>query len=182
MRRFVAGGAKALMVCGVLLAGLPCQAADKIAGSVTADGVPGTFANGFAWIDAEHTVNVGFFSAVPNPTEQTQKMSGSTPGTGVFDKPSLHVALTFAKGAKQASLASLESCMVSWSGFPYGPFTLTVDKDKCGATALSGTLAAGSVVHGKMKGTGESMFPRPDGHKAQFTWDVDFTVTPRTKP
>jgi hypothetical protein len=182
MKRLGAEGAKALMICGVLLAGMPCQAADKIAGSVTADGEPATFAHGFAWIDGNHRVSVGFFAALPSEKEQTQKMSGSTPLTGVFGKPNLSVDLDFEKGATQASPAALTSCHVGYSGFGYGPFTLNNDKSSCGAVALSGRLAPGSVVHGTLKGRGESMFPQKDGHKAAFTWDVDFTATVRAKP
>lgn len=182
MKRFGAEGAQALMICGVLLAALPCRAADKIAGSVTADGEAATFSQGFAWIDANHTVSVGFFASVPSEKEQTQEMSGSTPLTGVFDKPNVRVDLDFEKGATEASVAGLASCHVGYSRFPYGPFTQNTDKPGCGAIELSGRLAPGSVVHGKLKGRAESMFPQKDGHKAAFTWDVDFTATVRGKP
>jgi hypothetical protein len=182
MKRLGAEGRRALMIGGLLLAGMPCQAADKITGSVTADGEAATFSQGFAWIDAKHSVNVGFFAAVPNATEQTQDMSGSTPLTGVFGKPNVHVGLNFEEGATQASVAALSSCHVGYSGFGYGPFTFNADKTSCGAVELSGRLAPGSVIHGKLKGRGESMFPQKDGHKAAFTWDVDFTATVRAKP
>lgn len=182
MKRFGVEAAKAVLFSGVLLAAAPCPAADKITGSVTADGVPATFANGFAWIDANHRVSVGFFASLPDAKEQTQAMSGSTPLTGVFGKPNLQVDLDFAKGTAQASAAALDSCHVGYGGFPYGPFVWNASKESCGALELVGSLAPGSVVHGKLKGRGESFFAQKDGHKAAFTWDVDFTVTVRAKP
>ena len=182
MKRFK-GRTAALLVAGVLLAGVPCRAADKLAGSVTADGEPASFAHGFAWIDSEHRVSVGFFSAPPDAKEQTQAMSGSTPLTGVFGKPNVQLDLVFTKGSTQASAAALSSCHVAYSGFGYGPFTHNTSiKENCGVVELSGGLAPGSVVHGKLKGRGESMFPQKDGHKAAFTWDVEFTATVRAKP
>jgi hypothetical protein len=172
----------ALLIAGVLLAGVPCRAEDKIAGSASADGQAVSFTQGFAWIDSNGRVSVGYFAAVPDAKEQTQAMSGSTPLTGVFDKPNVHLDLDFTKGTAQASAAALSSCHVGYSRFGYGPFDFNSDAKGCGVVELSGRLAPGSVVHGKLKGRGESMFPQKDGHKAAFTWDVEFTATVRAKP
>jgi hypothetical protein len=181
MRRFQ-GRTAALLMGGVLLAAVPCQAEDKIAGSVTADGQAASFTQGFAWVDGHRQVSVGFFAALPNAKEQTQAMSGSTPLTGVFDKPNVRVDLQFTEGATQASAAAVSSCHVAYGSFGYGPFTYNTDLKGCGVVELSGRLAPGSVVHGKLKGRGESFFAQKDGHKAAFTWDVDFTASLRAKP
>ena len=173
--------AAALSLAWTLLT-VPCRAVEKIAGTASADGQAATFATGFAWIDANGRVSVGYFASIPNATEQTQAMSGSTPLTGVFGKPNVHLDLQFAKGAAEASTATLESCHVGYSQFNYGPFDFNSDAKGCGALELSGRLKPGSVVHGKLKGQGESFFAQKDGHKAAFTWDVEFTATVRTKP
>lgn len=175
-------GIKVFLFCGVLLTATPGQAADKIAGSFTVDGQPATLAHGFGWIDADRQIHVSLFAAQPDAKEQTQEMGGSTPETGVFAKPSVHVVLSFAKGATEASLQTLTSCNVGYRSFEYGPYAFHSSiKDACGATALSGRLAPGSQIQGKLKAETQSMFPR-NGHKAKFTWDVNFSATVRAKP
>ena len=63
-----------------------------------------------------------------------------------------------------------------------GIFDYNAFAKSCGPVSFSGELKPGAVIRGKLKGTGESIFPEKDGKKPVYTWDVDFTVTPRAKP
>jgi hypothetical protein len=96
---------------------------------------------------------------------------------GVFDKPNGTIRFQLKSGTAQASAAAFESCSIVFMGFALGPYTWNADAKGCGVVELSGAPKAGSVIHGKLKGQSESFFPRPDGHKPVYTWDLDFTAT-----
>ena len=100
---------------------------------------------------------------------------------GVFDAPNVRLDLTFKEGANRADLSSFESCHILFAGFEIGIFDWNAFAGGCGPVEFSGDLRAGAVVHGKLKGRGQA-YPRSDGSRPTYTWDVDFTATLIARP
>jgi hypothetical protein len=165
-----------------LLATSPARAADTYSGTITAGAQKVVFTHGFAWIDAKGRVSVGFYKSDPTPEEQARAMKDGGSIFGVFDATNVTVDLNFKEGSAQADLASFESCHINFWKFDVGvgTFDWNTSGKGCGPIEFSGPLKAGSVIHGKLKGTAEG-FPGKDGKAPVYTWDVAFTATVRAK-
>jgi hypothetical protein len=164
-----------------LMAGPAAQAADAYRGTITGDAQKVTFTHGLGWIDARRNVSVGLYQTAPNDAERTRAMQNGGSNFGVFDAPNVRLDLTFKEGATRAELASFDSCHILFAEFEIGIFDWNAFAGGCGAVEFSGDLKPGAVVHGKLKGRGEA-YPRNDGTRPTYTWDVDFTVTLVAKP
>jgi hypothetical protein len=176
--------ATALVLAGAgLLTSAPARAADTFAATITADAQKVVFTHGMAWIDGKGKLWVGLYKTEPNAAEQARALKGGGNIFGVFDVPNVTMDLSFKDGTTRADLASFESCHINFSRFDagIGIFDLNAFTKSCGPVAFSGDLKAGSVIHGKLKGTGQG-FPDKNGKQPVYTWDVDFTATPRAKP
>jgi hypothetical protein len=172
----------AALLCGIaVLAASPAGAADSYKGTITADAQKAAFNHGLAWIDAKRRVSVGLYKTEPNAKEQARALGNSGEIFGVFDAPNVTVELSFKDGATRAEAGSFESCHIRFSRFDAGLFDWNAFSKQCGVVALSGELTPGSVVQGTLKGSAEA-YPRPDGTRPQYTWDMDFTATVRSKP
>jgi len=172
---------------GVVLAGLilgagsAAHAADVYKGTIAGDAQIVSFTHGLAWIDAKHRVSVGLYQRTPDEKENARALQGGGSIFGVFDAPNTTLELSFKDGATRAQLASFESCHINFSRFEIGIFDWNAFAGGCGPVEFSGDLKGGSVVHGKLKGKAKA-YPRKDGTRPTYTWDVDFTVTLAAKP
>jgi len=174
----------AVLLAGAsLLAAPSTRAADTFAATITADAQKIVFTHGMAWIDGKGTLSVGLYKTEPNAAEQARALKGGGNIFGVFEAPNVTIDLSFKDGTTRADAAAFESCHINFSHFAadIGIFDLNAFAKSCGPVAFSGDLKAGSVIHGKMKGTGQG-FPDKNGKQPTYTWDVDFTATPRAKP
>ena len=159
-----------------VLAGPAVQAADTIVGSITADAQKVAFSHGFAWTEKPGTLSIGFFRTDPDAKEQARARAHGGNDFGVFLVPYVRMDLSFNEGSTTADLASFDNCHILFAKFDAGIFDQNAFKPGCGVVALSGDLKAGGIVHGKLKGRAEA-FPRSDGTRPVYTWDVDFTAT-----
>ena len=164
-----------------VVAGPPARAADLYNGTITGDAQKVAFTQGLAWIDGKGQVSVGLYQTAPNAKERARALQDGGAIFGVFDVPNVQVDLTFKEGAARAELASFESCHIRFSRFDIGIFDWNAFGAGCGPVEFSGDLKPGSVVHGKLKGRAEA-FPRNDGTRPVYTWDVAFTATVIAKP
>jgi hypothetical protein len=173
---------RSLVLAGLALtAGPAAQAADAYKGTIAADAQKVTFTHGLAWIDAKRNVSIGFYQTAPNDKERARAMENGGSNFGVFAVPNVRVDLSFKEGATRADLSSFESCHILFAEFDIGIFDWNAFAGGCGPVELNGELKPGAVVHGKLKGRGEA-YPRNDGTKPTYTWDVDFTASVIAKP
>lgn len=172
---------RSLVLAGLVLAAPAAHAADTYSGTITGDAQKVAFTHGLAWIDARRQVSVGFYQTAPNDKERTRAMESGGAIFGVFDVPNVKVDLTFKEGATRADLPSFESCHINFSRFDIGIFDWNAFGSGCGPIEFSGDLKPGAVVHGKLKGRAEA-YPRNDGTRPTYTWDVDFTAALLAKP
>jgi len=164
----------------LLLAAVPARAEDKFVATITAESQKVAFSHGLAWMPGPGTVSIGLYSAVPNAKEEARALARGGSNFGVFAVPNVQLDLNFEKGTTKAELASFSSCHIGFLEFTAGIFDWNAFKPGCGPVELSGDLAPGGVVHGKLKGRAEA-YPK-DGHAPVYTWDVEFTATLRAKP
>ncbi|HEV7501916.1 MAG TPA: hypothetical protein VGQ33_18005 [Vicinamibacteria bacterium] len=165
----------------VLSVAASARAADTYHGTITGDAQTVTLTHGLAWIDSKGRVSVGFYKTTPNAAEQARALKDGGAIFGIFDVPNVTVEMDFNPGSTRADLASFSSCHIGFSRLDIGIFDYNAFSKSCGPIEFSGALKAGSVVHGKLKGRAEA-FPRKDGGKPVYTWDVDFTATLIAKP
>ena len=174
-------GRSLAFACLVFLAAPAARAADVYNGTITGDAQKVTLTHGLAWIDARHNVSVGLYRAAPNEKERARALQLGGSNFGVFAVPNVRLDLTFKEGATRADRVSFESCHILFAEFDIGIFDWNAFAEGCGPVEFSGEPRAGGVVHGKLKGKGEA-YPRPDGTKPTYTWDVDFTATLIARP
>ena len=171
-----------LVLAGLaFMAGPAARAADVYHGTITGDTQKVTFTHGLAWIDARRNVSVGFYESAPDERERARAMANGGSNFGVFAVPNVRVDLSFKEGATRADLSSFESCHILFAEFKIGIFDWNAFAGGCGPVELGGELKPGAVVHGKLKGRAEA-YPRNDGTRPTYTWDVDFTATVIAKP
>ena len=151
-----------LPVIVLCLAG-SAMAADQVRGTASMNAEKVTFAHGVGtWNAPDREATIGFFVAPPGATPQ----------------PFLVVELTFKEGTKKASVEALSGCHMGWREFKDSPLDRGGFASDCGITELTGDLAGGGVLTGKMKNTYD--FPAMGSMKAKATaWDLAFTSTLR---
>jgi hypothetical protein len=164
-----------------LLAGRAALAADVYTGTITGDAQKVAFTHGLAWLHSSNVVSVGLYQATPDAKERARAVAHGGNNFGVFAVPNVRFDLVFKEDARHADEASFDSCHILFAELAVGIYDLNAFADECGIVELRGDLRPGGVVHGKLKGKVEA-YPRPDGSRPTYTWDVDFTATLIARP